>query len=99
MKNIINMRRMFCYCTNLKDIPEYDTSSTNDLSSTFLGCNNLSNASIQNVINMCLNSNITNSVFMNLNTGSQASPLYATQFNSSYYQNRLAELDAAGWSY
>ena len=64
----------------------------------FRNCNNLSNASIQNIVNMCLNSNVITS-YKNLNNTNSYSPLYQTKFDNSYYQNRWAELDAAGWEY
>ena len=64
----------------------------------FTNCNNLTNESIQNIINMCLNSNINNAN-KNLSNINSYSPLYSTKFDNSYYSNRLSELTAAGWIY
>jgi len=88
-------------CENLTDIPQLDVSliGNNGLSCIAGRCNNLTNASIQNIINMCLNSGITGVSYTNLNVGNYYSPLSNTKFNSSYYSNRLSELSAAGWSY
>ena len=97
--NAIYMRAMFANCWNLVDIPELDTHSVRSLTYMFQNCNNLSNSAIQNIVNMCLNCNITNSNYMNLNNTNSNSPLYGTKFNSMYYSNRLSELSSAGWSY
>ena len=97
--NAIYMRAMFANCWNLVDIPELDTHSVRSLTYMFHNCNNLSNSAIQNIVNMCLNCNITNSNYMNLNNTNSNSPLYETKFNSMYYSNRLSELSSAGWSY
>ena len=97
--NAIYMRSMFADCWNLVDIPELDTHSARSLTYMFHNCNNLSNSAIQNIVNMCLNCNITNSNYMNLNNTNSNSPLYETIFNSMYYSNRLSELSNAGWSY
>ena len=96
---VINMYSICSCCYNLVDVPQWNTSNCETLDSAFSYCNKLSNASIQNIINMCLNSNVTNTSLMNLNTLNQNSPLHGTKFNSSYYSNRLAEITAAGWSY
>ena len=96
---VINMSRMFYCCFNLIDVPQFNTSETNDMLRTFISCNNLSNESIQNIINMCLNSNVTNSVQMNLSNSNSYSPLADTKFNNSYYQDRWQELTDAGWKY
>ena len=102
--NAKSFRKMFEGCTSLSDVPQYDSSNITGnycMSSMFRGCNNLSNASIQNIVNMCLNAvNVpANQRTLNNNYSSSNSPLVATKFNSSYYSNRLAELDAAGWKY
>lgn len=97
--NVVNMGYMCGGCINLVDVPQYDTSSCNYMVGAFRLCNNLSNSSIQNIINMCLLSNISNSNMMNLNPNNSYSPLKNTPFDSSYYSNRLSELTAAGWTY
>ena len=97
--NVVSMSYMFDEVINLVNVPQLNTSNVTNLSSMFSYCNNLSNASIQNIINMCLNSNITNKAQMNLNNENDNSPLSRTKFDNSYYQNRWAELTAAGWTY
>ena len=96
--NFTNAYCMFSNCTNLVDILQYDTSNVTNMSQMFLNCNNLSNDSIQNIVNMCINSNISSSA-KNLSTNYYYSPLYGTKFNNSYYQNRWQELTDAGWTY
>lgn len=85
--------------TDLIDVPQFNTSNVISMQSMFFSCSNLSNDSIQNIVNMCLNSNINISTYKNLNNTNSYSPLYQTKFDSSYYSNRLAELDVAGWTY
>lgn len=100
--NVHTLTSAFRGCVNLVDVPEWQFNNLNDsmaLSSTFMFCNNLSINSIQNIINMCLNSNITSNRYKNLNTQNLYSPFYYTNITSSKYSNRLSELTAAGWTY
>lgn len=93
------MSDMFYNCTNLINIPELNTTNVTNITNMFYKCNNLSNNSIQNIINMCINSNITNSILMNLSNENIYSPLYGTKFDNSYYQNRLTDLTNTNWTY
>lgn len=97
--NVTNTVQMFNSCTNLVNIPEFNTSNIVNMSGMFSFCNNLSDASIQNIINMCLNSNITEISIKNLSNVLSSSPFANTNIDNSKYQNRWAELDAAGWTY
>ena len=97
--NLVRMTDVFYSCTNLVSMPQWNTAKVNSMVRAFYACNNLSNTSIQNIINMVLNSNVTNANWMNLSNSNSYSPLYWTKFNNSYYSNRLSELSAAGWSY
>lgn len=97
--NVTNIAYMFCNCINLVNVPQYNTSNVKSMERTFWYCNNLSNESIQNIVNMCLNSNITASYYKNLSNVSSYSPLLQTKFDNSYYQNRWQELTDAGWTY
>ena len=93
---------MFSNCTNLVNVPQYNTSNLQSLAlmGTFTGCNNLSDASIQNIINMCLTASLVNNpTFKNLNVSCSYSPFNNTNIMNTRYQNRWAELDAAGWAY
>ena len=95
--NSTSLGGMFYNCTNLVNVPEYNTAKAT-MEATFAHCNNLSDASIQNIINMCLNSNSpsgTKSLKPNYDWG----PFAQTNIVNTCYQNRWAELDAAGWSH
>ena len=91
---------MFEYCNNLVTLPEFNSVNVTSFAHMCAYCNNLSNESIQNIINMCLNSNV-NSYAKTLKNDrySGASPFYCTNITNDRYQNRWAELDAAGWTY
>ena len=97
--NVTNMANICKGAVNLINVPEYNTSNVTDLRQAFVQCNLLSNDSIQNIVNMCINSNITTATYKNLSNINSNSPLYQTRFNSSYYSNRLSDLLTAGWSY
>ena len=95
--NVVNMGFIFANCTNLQNVPEYEVSNLKSLERAFANCNKLSDASIQNIINMCLNSNI--SVYKNLMTNNYSSPFSETNITNTRYQNRWTELSEAGWTY
>ena len=97
--NVTYMTSMFLYCNSLVNVPQFNTLNVVNMYSMFRYCNNLSDASIQNIINMCLNSNVSNSTLKNLSNANTYSPLYYTNITSSRYSNRLTELSSAGWSY
>lgn len=60
-------------------------------------CNNLSDESIQNIINLCLNApNIT---YKNLSNASYDSVFGYTNITNARYTNRLVELTEAGWNF
>jgi surface protein len=89
----------FTNCSNLVDLPQFNTTQVANMTNAFSGCNKLSNASIQNIINMVLSSNVPSNQRNLYTNNSQASPFYNTIFNNSYYTNRFSELTAAGWTY
>ena len=96
--NVVTFSNMFSNCVRLRNVPEYNASKVYNMGMMFRYCNNLSNTSIQNIINMCLNSNSpsgTKSLKPNYDWG----PFAQTNIVNTRYQNRWAELDAAGWSY
>ena len=97
--NVTNMSYFACNCTKLTTVPNLNTSKVYTFERAFCYCNNLSTASIHNIINMCLNSNVTSTWLKTLNTGNSYSPFYNTNITSSRYSNRLSELSAAGWNY
>ena len=97
--NVTNANTMFRGCTNLIDVPQYNFSKVTDVDWIAMGCNNLSNASIHNIINMCLNSAVTNTQMMNFNNTNLSGPFRGSNINSSRYSNRLSEITSKGWKY
>lgn len=53
-RNVTNMNYMFNYCTNLITIPVLDTSKVKNMPS-FQGCGKLSNDTLNNIMQMCIN--------------------------------------------
>ena len=87
----------FALGKNLKDVPQYNLSSAVNMGQMFAYCNNLTNTSINNIINMCIAA--VNVVNKNLMTTSAYSPLAFTKFNNSYYTAYHSQLRAAGWTF
>jgi len=96
--NADNMSYMFLNCFKLTDVQQFNTSNTNRLDKMFMGCNNLSDAAIQNIVNMALNSIVAGTA-KNLSNMNSFSPFNNTNISFYRFENRLEELDAAGWSY
>lgn len=94
-----NMAWMFTNCYNLVEVnlDTFNIPKAQTIAGMFYRCNNLSNASIQNIINMCLTG--VNIAVKNLSVSNESSPLRDTPFTNAYYQDRLQELTEAGWSY
>ena len=57
--NVINMSAMFYMCTSLQTIPLLDTSKVTNMYSMFNRCKNLSNDTLNNILLMCTNSDVT----------------------------------------
>lgn len=76
----------FNYCTNLVDVPQLKSGNVTTMYSTFARCNKLSDASIQNIINMCLNSAITNTTLKTLKNTSIYGPFADTNISNTRYQ-------------
>lgn len=94
--NVTNMMQMFNNCLGLTTIPQLNSSKVTAMSNMFKSCTHLSNESLNNILAMCANSNVTNTSYKTLaNLG----------FTSTYYQagviqtlsNYQAFLDA-GWT-
>ena len=90
---------MFSNCKSLVDLRIDGGQNLQDARSMFAFCNNLSDDSIQNIINMFLNNNVMLSNRRNLATLNTFSPFCYTNITSDRYSNRLDELTAAGWAY
>ena len=99
--NATTITRAFYNCINLTTIPNIKVASegVTYFYYMFYNCNNLSSASIQNIINMCLNTNITTTTYKNLSNANTYSPFYGTNITNSRYSNRLSQLSSAGWNY
>ena len=57
--NVINMSAMFSGCNNLQTIPLLDTSKVTNMYVMFNRCKNLSNDTLNNILLMCTNSDVT----------------------------------------
>ena len=101
--NIRSVYYMFSGCNNLVDINvsnwKIDFGNTYNLRCMFQYCNNLSDNSIDSIINMCLNIQNIPNTYKNINNNQYYSPFINTNISSTRYQNRWAELTAAGWNY
>ena len=57
--SVVNMNKMFSGCKELKNIPLLDTSNIDSIASyhqnIFSNCNNLTDESLDNILNMCIN--------------------------------------------
>lgn len=101
LNNALDVGYMFAGCVNLTTVPEYNLQKAINIGGMFAHCKNLSDASIQNIINMCLNcSNVTNQSQKCLTNNTYSVGIfYNAQIANTRYQNRWDELTAAGWIY
>lgn len=53
--NVTNMSSIFGSCTNLINLPQLDTSNVTNMNSMFGGCYSLNDASLDNILKMCIN--------------------------------------------
>ena len=53
--NVTTMRRMFEFCMMLETVPILDTSNVTDFKDMFSDCRNLSDESLNNIMQMCIN--------------------------------------------
>ena len=93
--NVTNMTSSFYACSALQHIPKFNTSKVTSFTGTFQGCNNLTNESINNILEMCISAT--------LYTGTKT--LYQLGFRSNYYSaTRIQALPSyqafidAGWT-
>ena len=89
---VVNMSQMFYNCSGLKNVPILDTSSVTNMSSMFSGCSLLTDESLDNILQMCINATSY--------TGTKTLGTLGISFSSSrlqalpHYQNFIS----AGWS-
>ena len=87
-----NMKYVFDGCTSLETIPLLDTSNTNNMSGIFRGCTNLSDESLNNILQMCINATkISNKTLSNLGLTSSQADKCKTLSNYSAFTS-------AGWT-
>lgn len=102
VKNI-NIDSMFGSCYNLINLNLDGWTVKGNITGcqAFVGgCNNLSTASIDNIINFLIRCNYQYpDSSMNLNKNAFLGPFYTTNIENTVYQNRWEELTAAGWTY
>jgi len=96
--SVTSLSNLFAHDSNIVNIPIFNTVNITNMESAFHSCNNLSNESIQHIVNMCINSNIPSGK-RNISNVNSYSPLFSTKFDNSYYSDRLSDLTNAGWSY
>lgn len=53
--NVTNLFHCFYFCNDLEDLNAFDTSSVGNFNATFTGCNSLTNESLNNILEMCIN--------------------------------------------
>lgn len=99
ISNITITHSMFRRCWVLEDIDisKWNSSKITNMDSMFEQCNNLSNASIHSIVNMCINAvSVFRKNLSNLNT---YSPFYNSIIDNSYYEDMWSDLSNAGWNY
>lgn len=53
--NVTDMSSMFSNYLNLEEVPSLDTNKATNISDMFVGCTKLSNESLNNILQMCIN--------------------------------------------
>lgn len=87
-------RTMFSGCTSLETVPLLDTSKVTNMNSMFSNCPKLSDNSLNNILAMCANSNITNTSYKTLKQIGLTSEQATICQTLSNYQAFIA----AGWT-
>lgn len=99
-----NMTNLWELCYNCPNLIDVDFTGWNEgqfvgLARMFGQCNNLSNATIDKVINMALMSGSIPTSYRNLMPNNAYSPFYASNITNERYTARHTELTDAGWAY
>jgi len=94
--NCTNIQNMFNSCINLETVPIFNTSNLARLSNMFYNCPNLTDTSLDNILQMCINSNATSSNRMKLSdVGLSATNYPASRIEAlPHYQDFIN----AGWT-
>ena len=91
--NVTNMSYMFYYCTSLEEIPQFDTSNVRNMSYMFSSCNELTDTSIDNILQFCITSKKENGTLKYLGFNSNVYPINRIEA-LPHYQDFLD----AGWT-
>ena len=91
--NVTNMSYMFYYCTSLEEIPQFDTSNVRNMSYMLSSCNNLTDTSIDNILQFCITSKKENGTLQYLGFNSNVYPVNRIKA-LPHYQDFLD----AGWT-
>lgn len=92
--NALGVSQLFSNCTNLRDVPLFNFSKVTDIDRTFSNCPNLSNESLNNILEMCINSNVTNTSYKKLSRVG----LSSTQATTCTTLSNWADAQSAGWT-
>ena len=57
--NVTSMNGMFSNCTNLETIPLMNTTNVTSMNNMFEKCNKLTDTTLDNILQMCINSSVT----------------------------------------
>lgn len=91
--NLTALGNTFNGCTALTNVPQYNTGRMTSLSNAFANCPNLSNDSLNNILAMCTNSNVTNTNYKKLSFVGLSSAQATVCQGLSNYQDFIN----AGW--
>lgn len=92
-QNVTNMYNMFSGCTLLEDISEFSTKSVTNISGMFTGCISLTNASLNNILQMCINATSYTGTKTLATIG-----LTSTQATTCQGLSNYSSFTSAGWS-
>lgn len=90
----MGIKQTFYYCSNLVDVPVLDVSNATVLDKMFENCPKLSDESLNNIMQMCINSKITNASYKTL----KAVGLSSTQATKCQSLSNWSALQAKGWT-
>ena len=88
------IKQTFYYCSNLKDVPVLDVSNATQLDRMFENCSKLSNESLNNIMQMCINSKVAYAGYKTL----KAVGLSSAQATTCQSLSNWDAFVAAGWS-
>ena len=91
---VTNMNSMFLDCINLTTIPLLDTSNVDYMQDIFSNCPNLLNESLNNILQMCSNSQISSSSYKTL----KYIGLSEEQVQKCTTLSNWSALEAKGWT-